>query len=637
MGAPGASEESAARRMVERTRLRGPDHTQCWSGEDGVLGVCRAEWELGRDFAGGVMVLDQHPLVVAADATLYYKDDLRRALQSAGVHPAGDSPSHLIAAAYQAWGVALVDQLEGDYAFILWDRQHRLLLAARDFAGTRPLHFARAGDRVVVGSSLTAVAAHSAVPRDLNRLTLAEDLIGAASMVVRETAFLAVERLPAGFRLLWRPGSAPQVERFWEVPPFDRGEGPDSREAAEQLRELLRAAVRERLATEGPTTVWMSGGYDSPAVFALAQVASRQAGRGPVVPVSMSYPVGDPGREDEFIEAIGHQLGTAIHWVRIGDVPGMPDAWVWAGRRDEAFAHPYEAWNRALAAGTREAGARVALSGNGGDQFFGVSPVFLADLLRGGQWGELLREARAIGFRRKHLRELFHWAIQPALPPGLMDLARRVRGRPLRAHLQTPVPAWMSLDRATREALWERQWQYRHRRPGESFGSAEAAWYLQASFGQRIVSVVATLVQQSGAEVRSPMYDRRVLEFMARRPRTDRYARGEAKGLLRMAMRELLPAEHLARRPSRTGLPSSYLERARQAALPRWADAVGGGLRLAALGLVQPADLCTAQARYLGNPRWEGRLGGELFNVYSAEFWLRAHAGLPDTGAALVA
>lgn len=635
LGAPGPAEEGAAQRMLDRSRLRGGEQIQRWSGDDGILGITRSAWELGPDFANDVLVLEQEHLVVVADATLYYRDDLRRALKGAGVRPTGESCSHLIAAAYQAWGVRLLEVLEGDFAFALWDRRNRQLLAARDFAGTRPLHFARAGERLILASNLTAVAAHPSVSRELNRLALAEDLIGAASMAVRETAFRDIERLPAGFRLRWQPGSSPVVERFWEPPRFEQGPGPDFREAGEQLRSVLGGAARERLAASGPTTVWMSGGYDSPAVFALAQSAGH-AGQS-VIPVSMSYPEGDPGREDELISAIAQHRNAEVNWVQIGDVPDLPEPMDWALRRDEPFAHPYESWNLALAAGSRRAGARVVLGGNGGDQFFGLSPVFLADLFRGGRWGKLWGEARAIGFSRHSLRELFHWAVQPALPSGALRLVDRVRGRPLRVHLQSPVPSWMGLDRVTTRALWDRQWTYRYRRSDETLASAEASWYLDASFGQRVVSLTAAMAHQAGAEARSPMYDRRVIEFMARRPRTDRYAGGETKRLLREAMGGLLPAEHLAPRPRRTGLPSAYLQRVRRAALPQWVEAAGSQLKLAELGLVQVGDLKAALSRYLANPKWDGALGGELFNVLAAEFWIRAHSAAASAPTALVA
>lgn len=624
VGVPAAQEEGIALRMLEAVRGRGGDRTRLWSGDDALVGISRADWQLGPDFAQGELVLERAGLVVAADARLYYRDDLRRHLRSCGVRADGESASQLIASAYQAVGTGLVDLLEGDYAFVLWDRQRRQLLAACDFAGTRPLHFAHVGDRLILASTLAGVTAHPAVSREINRLVVAECLVGASSTRCDETVYQQVRRLPAGSRLVWRPDEAPVVSRYYEPPVFDRGEGPDATEAAEQLRAVLRAAVRERLASDGPTAVWTSGGYDSPAILALAHGAAKQTG-GSVVPVSMSYPEGDPGREDELISAVGNRLNLPVRWTGIADVPGFPGAVEWARHRDEPFAHPYEQWNRALAAESRAAGARVVLGGNGGDQFFGVSPVYLADLARTGHWFALAREALALGLGPRQLRELLHWAVQPALPAGLLGAARQLAGKALRPHLQVAIPDWMELDAATLDALRERQWSYDLRRPGESFSSAETAWYLTTSFGQRICATVSQIGLESGVDTRSPMYDRRVIEFMARRPREDRSARGETKRILRRAMAGLLPESHLAPRKARTGLPRTYLARARREAIPQWLGALGASTCLGDLGLVNVAALRQASERYLGTPRWEGNLAGELFHVFSAEFWLREH------------
>ena len=100
-----------------------------------ALAVCRYDWELEDDFAGPVMVVDEGDLVVAADASLYYRRGLERALASRGVCPTGKAPSHLVLAAYRAWGDQFAARLDGDFAFVLFDRREQRLLAARDFAG----------------------------------------------------------------------------------------------------------------------------------------------------------------------------------------------------------------------------------------------------------------------------------------------------------------------------------------------------------------------------------------------------------------------------------------------------------------------------------------------------------------------
>ncbi|MEZ4413998.1 MAG: asparagine synthase-related protein [Gemmatimonadales bacterium] len=528
-----------------------------------------------------------------------------------------------IAAAYRAWGWR-VKRLEGDFAFILWDRREHLLVGARDLHGGRPLFFSQVGDQLVVGSCLTAMLAYPRIPRDINRAALACSLISAASTLVEETEFRAVSRVPAGCMVRWSPGRTPVVQRFAEAPQFERLDDVGPQEAAERLREVLGQAVRERLASSGVSSVWMSGGYDSPAIFALGRT-NRGVGQ-ELLPVSMSYPVGDKGREDELIERVAGHYGAPVEWVARASLPPLPDPAEWARRRDQCAAHPYENWNRALMAGTRRLGARIALSGNGGDQFFGVSGIFLGDLLRRGHWVSLWRELRALGFGPKGLRPLFHWAVKPNLPPYLLEVARRLRGgRHLKQHLQRSAPAWLGGGPALAADVQARQWKFSNRRPGESLASAEAAWYLHTSAGQQIVSLVGEFSLGGGVESRSPMYDGRVLDLMSRRPREDRYSMAENKRLLRQALAGLLPAEHLAPRSNRTGLPGGYLVDELPAVLPEWFDRLGSDMRLADLGLVQPRELRQSLDRYLRNPPWESSEGVAVFDVLSAEYWLRSH------------
>jgi asparagine synthase (glutamine-hydrolysing) len=607
-------------KLVERTGRRGADRSATWQQDGATIAIARHAWELAPDFAGDVLVLEQGDLVVAADASLYYRADLIRAIQAAGVEPTGNTPSHLIAAAYLAWGSDGVARLEGDFAFVLWDRRARRLLAARDFTGGRPLYFARLGEGVMVASEMTTITAHPAISRKLNLITLAEDISSVSSTMVEETVFSSVSRVPAGHRLEWHAGQAPVLRRYWEPPRF--GATTSSGDGVEDVRETLRAAVQQRMAGQGVSTVWMSGGYDSPAIFGLGYQGAAQRGQ-TLLPVSMSYPVGDPGREDELIQRVADFAHTPVHWVPIDSVPGWTDPLSWAAERDQPAAHPYERWNQSLAQGTVATGGRIALSGNGGDQFFSVSPIFLSDLLRRGAIGAFRREARAMGITRNP-RGLFHWAVQPLLPGFVRGVAAMLRrGRPLVPHLQANVPAWLRTDRAL---LRSRQWDYALRRPGESMASAEAGWYLTTAFGQRIVSTVTSLALRGGAEARSPMYDQRVLQLMASRPVSDRMTLGQKKVLLRRALAGVLPAEHLANRTARTGLPGTYLRRTLAATLPDWWARTGGNLALADLGLVDPAGVKDALDRFVANAKWDTGSGMEVFDVLLADAWIRTHS-----------
>src|SRR5262245_53273458 len=121
--------------MLAQMHARGTERRQVWREEDVVLAVSRYEWELGDDFSGGVLISEADDLIVAADASVYYRADLKKALEARGVTPRSDAPAHLIAAAYTVWYERCVDHIEGDFAFIVWDRKRRRAVLARDFGG----------------------------------------------------------------------------------------------------------------------------------------------------------------------------------------------------------------------------------------------------------------------------------------------------------------------------------------------------------------------------------------------------------------------------------------------------------------------------------------------------------------------
>jgi hypothetical protein len=91
-----------AERMLGRMEPRGSGPAELWEGEGALFGVSRHAWEMEPGFSGEVLVARAGELVVAADASLYYRDDLVRALAVEGVTPEGITPSHLILAAYRA-------------------------------------------------------------------------------------------------------------------------------------------------------------------------------------------------------------------------------------------------------------------------------------------------------------------------------------------------------------------------------------------------------------------------------------------------------------------------------------------------------------------------------------------------------
>ncbi|HYR11821.1 MAG TPA: asparagine synthase-related protein, partial [Longimicrobium sp.] len=467
---------AGAGRMLARMARRGSAAVDVHRAPGALLAVARHGWETAAHLGGPAEVAADRAVCVAADAALYHRRDLLRALAEAGVRAGGDSAAALILAAYRAWGTRCAERLEGDFAFVLWDAHARRAVCARDFAGKRPLVYAALPDTLVAASTPGGVLEHPACPDALDLVTLAETAAGlwAGSDA---TAFRAIRTLPAGHTLVAEEGGI-RVDRHWTPPRMGSAPTPAFDEAAEALRERLIAATAERLAPDAPAAVWMSGGWDSTAVLASGAVARLRAGGDPPEIVSVSHPPGDPGREDEIIARVARRWKRPVRWLRIADIPLFERIRESAAERDEPFGHVFEAWNRALVARSRKLGARVALDGNGGDQLFFTSNLYLADLLREGRWRTLWREWKAKGGTDP--RDLFQYAVQPLLPPWVVDGLGWLRGRPLRPTMERPLPPWIEPGFARRHGLAARERAHSPRPPGAGAAEREAYWYLTA-------------------------------------------------------------------------------------------------------------------------------------------------------------
>jgi asparagine synthase (glutamine-hydrolysing) len=623
-----AADEALVTRMLGRMGSRGGARASVWREGGVVIAISRHEWEFGPGFSGPVLIVQDGDQVIAADASLYYRDDLRRKLAAKGVRPKGQTPSHLILAAYQAFGEKCPEMLEGDFSFVIWDRKARRVIAARDFMGRRPVFFAELASTLVVASTIGAILEHPLSSQDLNLASVTESMAGYVSSS-EATCYKSVSRLHAG-RTLIREGRAPvRTARHWEAPTFHSGSSLSFDDAAEQLKEMLCAATAERLSQSGNSAVWMSGGRDSTAVFAAGkEVIRRGSLDSSLRPVSISYPVGDSGREDEAIEAVATHWNSSVQWLNIADIPLLDTPLERAAQRDEPLTHIFENAYRALAVATSAMGAHVALDGVGGDQLFLRSHIQFADLLRTGDWSGLAREWKAAGFEKSDFATFFQWAVQPVLPTSMLLGAGRFRhGRPLQAWLRRRVPEWTSPDLIEQQGLVEYDRVLPSRRRGEAIASTESRWYFTDPFFATVFRLGADCALEHGVEIRSPLYDTRIIEFAATRPMSDHLGGTEGKRLLRHAMRDLLPAEILAPRAERTGTPQDYAGDALRQSLASASSEQFHYSALESLGLIDIPALEHARMKFLRYGSANLRL--PLLLTLHTEFWLRSR-GLSD-------
>ncbi|MCK2242527.1 MULTISPECIES: asparagine synthase (glutamine-hydrolyzing) [unclassified Crossiella] len=279
-------EQDTAAAMTETMACRGPDDSGLWLDRHAAIGQRRLaiiDLEGGRQ----PMVAEQDgrtAAVLSYSGEVYNFRELRAELQRRGHHFRTASDTEVVLTAYLEWGPALVDRLNGMYAFAIWDARSEELLLVRDRMGIKPLYYYPTADGVLFGSEPKAILANP----------LAEAVLDADGL--REAlAFVKTPELGI-LRGLFevRPGSVVTVSRkgigksrYWQLEATEHTDDLDT--TVGTVRELLEDIVERQLIADVPLCTLLSGGLDSSALTALAAKALTAQGAGPVRSFSIDF------------------------------------------------------------------------------------------------------------------------------------------------------------------------------------------------------------------------------------------------------------------------------------------------------------------------------------------------------------
>ena len=532
--------------MGEALAHRGPDEHGTWT--EGTVGLTARRLRV-VDLIGGQQPFssEDRALHLVANGEIYNADELREELLRKGHHFSSRTDTEVILHAYEELGPACLERLEGMFAFALWDSRTRKLFLARDRFGEKPLYYASLAHSLVFASELKALLLHPGVSRDLDWSSVARYLTH-EYVPAPHAIFTAAKKLPpAHWMLVGADGSA-RTERYW-TPPRPSHIAPPAREAAAEIRSLLRASVRRRIACDVPWGTFLSGGLDSSLVTALAVAfASRTV---------KTFAIGfDESTYDERNNAanVARILGTEHHEIVLhaGDAANLlPEV---ARVFDEPFADATILPAVLLARLARQH-ITMALSGDGADELFCGYPTQTAH--RVAEVYRLVphRLQRALRAAADHLPTSHGYlSFDFALRRFLRDAARPAAERHLR---------WMgSFSPDTLPHVLSRELRQKL-----SVVDPYAEQYEQlALLAPRSASDVATaldliyylaednLVQSdrasmaSALEVRAPFLDRGLAEYALRLPASLRRGLWKTKPLVRRAARGVLPRT-IARRP----------------------------------------------------------------------------------------
>ncbi|MGG5886963.1 asparagine synthase (glutamine-hydrolyzing) [Falsiroseomonas sp. HC035] len=356
---PAIPDRGTLTRMTDLLRHRGPDgegfHTEPHLG----LGHRRLAIV---DLAGGAqpMATPDGKVVISFNGEIYNHAELRTALQALGHVFRTRSDTESILLGWRAWGLGVLDRLDGMFAFALWDRDRGELLLARDRLGEKPLHYARTpGGGFAFASELAPLLALPGVARGMNHAAL-EDFLALGYVPDPHSMHIGIQRLPPAHALLLRRGAAEPAAlyRYWQ-PPTRAAAAPS--DAAGEMTRRLDAAVRARLMADVPLGSFLSGGLDSGAVTALAAQAHKGIA---------SFTIGFEGAEDESAIAamVAERYGTE-HRTQSATADYLAAARGQAAIFGEPFGDHSAVPTLAVCTLARKH-VTVALSGDGGDEVF---------------------------------------------------------------------------------------------------------------------------------------------------------------------------------------------------------------------------------------------------------------------------
>ena len=600
---------------------------------------------IGGDVAGLAMSLYSDngasaPLHAAADGCaalfdgfLYNATELAALLERPD---AAANPAAIALLAYRRWGRDFPAELRGRFALLLCDSGRGLALAARDQTGLYPCFFARAGRDYVVSSGLQDILRHPGVSHEVNRCAVV-DYLADYWPSLSETFYAAVRRVPPGSMMCVARGSE-RISRYWNPKAVESNSQWLREEDSRRFDDLLVRAV-DRALDRGPTGIFLSGGLDSVSVAAVA--AERAMARGTPKPYALSIAFRDSEADEEDRQrAVARELGLDQDVLPFRDTSKPAGFLRGALELTSEMTFPlinmWLARYNDLAELGRAQGCRAILSGSGGDEWLGVSPFLMADLIRSLDFGGAYRlwQTTRLSFQRSpfQLARFLLWRA------GIRALSREAAIKGLRVispatlntirsrRLLKAAPHWLTLDAPLERQIRERVAVTQTcptSEPGPygvyvaemriSLDHPLISWELEETFenGRRL-----------GMEFLHPFWDSELVDTLWRTPPDVLNQGGRAKGLVREVVAKRFPK--LGFEGQKKVEVSEYFFRlVSDEAAQIWRE-TGGAKALVKLGLADANTVDLHVKATLESKEETFTQACKIMNIMNIDSWLRA-------------
>lgn len=559
-GFNGVFTSDALRKMGERIAHRGPDSSGVFHAEEHGIGLAHRRLSIIDLSPTGSQPMHDASgqVVIVFNGEIYNFRELRAELVAASYVFRGHSDTEVLLNLYLQCGEAMLQRLNGVFAFAIWDGRAKSLFVARDGLGVKPLYYAKTDKGVVFASELKALLVNPEVKREIDSDAVMMYLTY-LWCPAPATILKGVKKLPPGHAMQIRDGDIQRLWKYYELPYDQPIEALSVEEAARQVEQSVRIAVERQMVADVPVGAFLSGGLDSSAVVAFAKQVQPD-----VRLQCFTIGLKDSGEEGfaedlPYAQKVAKHLGVDLHTIYVGaEMADQLEAMIY--HLDEPLADPAPLNALFISRLARDHGIKVLLSGAGGDDIFSGYrrhyalqqehywnwlPAWGRHLLAGG--ASLLPTGRP-SLRRlrkafeyadleadERLVSYFYWG-KPSRLVGLLSetYRREINGR-----------------RASDPLLLALQNVPQHTDPLNRMLFLESKFFLP----DHNLNYTDKMSMAVGVEVRVPLLDPDLVALAARLPVNYKQHGREGKWIFKKAMEKYLPHEVIYRPKTGFGAP----------------------------------------------------------------------------------
>jgi asparagine synthase (glutamine-hydrolysing) len=366
--------QDTLKKMSDIIFHRGPDSDGQWISNEHSCGLAFRRLAIIDLSANGnqPMVKDDGSFAIVFNGEVYNHQTPRKELIKAGYSYKSGTDTETLLNGYQEWGKDLLNKIEGMWSFAIWDEKKKELFASRDRLGKKPFYYYYKDGLFVFGSEIKSILCHPEVSKEVNIEQLPYYLNYGISNN-QESLFKGIKKLPAGHYLHLKSDGSLKIERYWS--PIDKNNQYNDlseKETTDEILRLLRIAIKDRMMSDVPFGVFLSGGIDSSLNVALMHELMDR----PIDTYTVGFKELSQYNELEYATKISKMYNTNHHEILIDEKESFDILEKLPWYEDEPNGDPVCIPLYFLSKLTRESGTIVVQVGEGSDeQFIGYSSM----------------------------------------------------------------------------------------------------------------------------------------------------------------------------------------------------------------------------------------------------------------------